>query len=132
MLFGLDTRMGDLYHALAVAALALHLAWILWVLLGWLLTRHRAWLRWLHIVSVLYSIVIEVSPWPCPLTYVEQWAQARVGLAPYQQPFLLHYLDALVYPNISPALLTWSAVAVCLAILGVYGLRFRRREFAGW
>jgi hypothetical protein len=34
--------------------------------------------------------------------------------------FLLHYLDALVYPDIPPLLLTLCAIAVCLFNLGIY------------
>jgi hypothetical protein len=35
---------------------------------GWIVTRNRPVLRWLHILSLLYSILIENVPWPCPLT----------------------------------------------------------------
>ena len=38
----------------------------------------------------------------------------RAGIAPYQDGFLLHYLDVLVYPNIPPGLLTGIGVAVCI------------------
>jgi len=115
------------YHLLAVTALALHLVWITWIILGWLVTRNRPLLRWFHILSLVYSILIEIFLWPCPLTIAEQWLQARAGMQPYQESFLTHYLEALVYPNISQTLLTWCAVGVCLFILGLYGLRFRRR-----
>ena len=128
----------NLYLALAAAVLTLHLAWIVWVALGWLLTRSRPWLRALHILSLLYSIVIELGPWWCPLTLVEQWAQSRAGMAPYQESFLIHYLEALVYPNVSERVLAWSAAGFCVFILGLHGglhvglhgLRFRRRRIA--
>ena len=120
------------YHGLAVAALALHLVWILWVILGWLVTRNRPWLRWFHLLSVVYGILIEIFFWPCPLTYLEQWFRSRAGIESYQEDFLIHYLEALVYPDISPILLTWIAVPACLFILGVYVVRFQRRGVAGW
>lgn len=122
----------NLYLALAAAALTVHLAWIVWVVLGWLATRGRPWLRGFHILSLLYSIVIELGPWWCPLTRVEQWAQRRAGMEPYRESFLIHYLDALVYPNVSEGLLAWSAASFCVLLLGLYGLRFRRRRIAGW
>ncbi len=122
----------NVYQALAVAALTLHLVWILWVILGWLVTRNRPWLRWFHLLSLVYSVLIEILLWPCPLTFAEQWFQARAGVQPYQESFLLHYLEVLVYPAVSQTLLTWCAVSVCLFILGLYGVRFRRRRIAGW
>lgn len=121
-----------LYQILAVAALTLHLAWILWVMLGWLLTRNRPWLRWLHIASLVYGVLIETLLWPCPLTIAENWFLRRAGLRTYSESFLIHYLDALVYPDVSQRLLTGCAVAVCLGILGIYLLRFRHRHTTGW
>jgi hypothetical protein len=57
--------------------------------------------------------------------------EARAGIVPYHEPFLVHYLDALVYPDIPVQLLVGCAVAVCLFNLGVYVVRFRRRNSAG-
>ena len=120
------------FHTLAVLVLILHLLFIGWVLLGWLLTRRRPWLRWTHILSLIYGIVIETGPWPCPLTLAENYFLERAGIAPYREPFLVHYLEAVVYPDVSPELLTWCAAAVCLFILAIYVRRFRRRTAAGW
>ncbi|PYU06848.1 MAG: DUF2784 domain-containing protein [Acidobacteria bacterium] len=76
-------------------------------------------------VALVYGIVSELGPWACPLTLAENYFEARAGIAPYQGPFLLHYLDAIVYPNLSPTLLTVCGVAVCAANLIVYAWRFR-------
>jgi hypothetical protein len=120
------------YHILALAAFLLHLAWIGWVLLGWLWTRRRPLLRWAHIGSVVYGLWIEVFFWPCPLTYLEQWAMRRAGREPYRGDFLLHYLDALIYPRVPPRLITVLGVAVCALILVVYARRYQRRDAGGW
>ena len=120
------------FHTLAALVLILHLLFIVWVLLGWLLTRRRPGLRWAHIVSLVYGIVIETGPWPCPLTLLENYFLERAGIAPYREPFLVHYLEAVVYPAVSPVLLTWCAVAVCGLILIIYLRRFRHRSAAGW
>ncbi len=114
------------YRVLAAGILALHLAWILWVIFGCLVTRGRAWLAGLHIGSLIYSIVIEVGPWWCPLTRWEQQAQAKAGMTPYRQDFLVHYLEKIVYPDIPSWLLASGAVAVCVFNLGVYARRWRR------
>jgi Protein of Unknown function (DUF2784) len=109
------------YAALATAVLFLHALFILWVVFGALLTRSRPLLRWLHVASLLWGILTEVLPWPCPLTLLENWLERRAGVEPYQGGFLLHYLDKLVYPNISVNVLTTAAVIVCLANLAFYG-----------
>ena len=113
-------------QALADAMLLTHLAFIGWVTFGALATRARPWLAGLHIVSVVYGIVAELGPWPCPLTLAENLFEARAGLVPYQGPFMLHYLDAIVYPNLPSALVIASGVLVCLINLLIYGFRLYR------
>jgi len=121
------------YSALAAVILALHLLFILWVVFGVTVTRRRPVLRWLHLGCLVWGILIELLPWICPLTWAENWLETRAGIAPYQGGFLLHYLDALVYPNIPPGLLTGFGVAVCVVNLGIYAMRFhRRRRLASW
>jgi hypothetical protein len=44
----------------------------------------------------------------------------------YSQSFLVHYLDKLVYPDISPELLTAAGVGVCAINLGIYFRRLRQ------
>jgi len=119
-------------HALAVAVLTLHLLFILWVVGGALLTARRRILRWLHIICLVYSILIEALPWPpCPLTVLEGWLEARAGVTPYHGSFLVHYLEAAVYPDVPVAWLIAGAVAVCAFNLGVYAFRYRTRGGAG-
>ena len=114
-----------LYSALATAVLFLHALFILWVVFGALLTRSRPILRWLHIASLIWGILTEVLPWPCPLTLLENWLEGRAGVEPYQGGFLLHYLDKLVYPDISANVLTIAGVVVCLSNLALYVRQMR-------
>jgi hypothetical protein len=117
---------------LAGVVLVIHLLFILWVILGWLLTRRRPVWRWLHIACVLYGILIEVSGLSCPLTLLEAMLEERGGMVPDREPFMLHYLEAVVYPNIPLHVLVAGAVALCVGILGIYVRRYRRRDGAKW
>lgn len=109
------------YSALAISVLVLHAAFILWVVFGVLLTRSRPILRCLHIASLIWGILTELLPWPCPLTLLENWLEAKAGIQPYQGSFLLHYLDRLVYPDVSATVLTTAGVLVCVLNLALYG-----------
>jgi hypothetical protein len=109
------------YSTLAVCVLVLHALFILWVVFGALLTRSRPILRWLHIISLVWGILTELLPWPCPLTVLENWLEGKVGVEPYQGGFLLHYLDKLVYPNISATVLIVAGVIICTLNLAFYG-----------
>ena len=111
------------YSVLAVCVLLLHTLFILWVIFGAFMARSRPLLRWLHIVSLVWGILTEVLPWSCPLTLLETWLETRAGIEPYRSGFLIHYLDAIVYPNISATLLTIAGVAVCVLNLIYYVLQ---------
>jgi hypothetical protein len=121
---------------LADSVLALHLGYIVWVTFGGLLSRRRPVLAGLHIASLFYSIAIELGPWSCPLTLAENWLEARAGLVPYTGPFLLHYLDAVVYPNLPAMLVTAAGITVCASNLALHvwwscrheGIRYRSRQ----
>lgn len=115
-----------LFAALAGLVLFFHLVWIAWVLFGWLITRHRPILAWIHIASLIWGVCVEAGPWPCPLTLLEQWLETGAGSGSYQGGFIVHYLDAIVYPDVSPELPAWIGSGVCIAILAIYVVRFRR------
>lgn len=121
--------MASLYRILAESALGLHLVFIVWVVFGALVARRRIWLRLLHISCLIWGVLVEVTPWPCPLTLFENYLESKAGIQPYQGAFLLHYLDKIVYPDISPALLTVAGVAVCVLNLGFYGWILLGRGF---
>ena len=112
----------NLYWAFATAVLFLHALFIVGVVFGALLTRSRPILRWLHIVSLIWGILTELLPWPCPLTLLERLEQ-KAGAEPYQGGFLLHYMDKLVYPDVSATVLTVAGVLVCALNLAIYARR---------
>jgi hypothetical protein len=116
---------------LAPLVLAFHLAWIVWVIFGTLVTRGRPWLTGFHIASIVWGIIAEVGPWSCPLTVLEQRFESATGMHSYAGDFLVHYLDAIVYPRISVGVIIGCAVAVCAVNLLVYLFRlvgFLRRR----
>ena len=115
----------------AATILAVHLAWLALVVFGAFWTRSHPWLSLLHILALLWGIVVEVSPWPCPLTLAEQYFEARAGMPSYQGSFLLHSLDAIVYPNLPDWAVTSAGVAVCALNLAIYGWRFRKFPMLG-
>jgi len=82
-----------LYYVLACTVMALHGLFITWVISGAAFTRGRPRLRWLHIASLIWGVLIEVLPWPCPLTLAENWFTLRAGFTSYQGAFLLHYFS---------------------------------------
>jgi hypothetical protein len=114
-----------LYSGLASFVLVLHALFILWVVFGAFLAWFRPVLPLLHSASLVWGILTEALYWPCPLTFAENALEQRAGIQPYQGGFLLHYLDKLICPDISPSVLTVAALIVCALNLGYYTWRWR-------
>ena len=110
----------------AILILLAHLIWIVLVIFGALFTRGRPLWTVLHVLSLVWGVITEAGPWPCPLTLAEQYFEVKAGMAAYQGSFLLRTLDAIVYPNTSPQVVTVIGVAVCAFNLGIYLWRFRK------
>ncbi len=120
-----------LYRVMAASVLSLHAAYIAWVIFGAFFTRGRPRLAALHVAMLVYGVIIEIFGFRCPLTALENWLEVRGGVSTYRGPFLLHYLDAVVYPNVPPNLLVAGAVAVCALNLWIYARRVRVRHSLG-
>lgn len=109
---------------LAVLVVTVHAAWLFLVIFGALWTRRRPGWSAVHILALLWGIVAEVGPWPCPLTLAEAYFQDHAGLAAYRASSLLHILNGIVYPNLPGWIVATVGVAVCVVNLGIYGRRF--------
>jgi hypothetical protein len=59
------------------------------------------------------------------LIVLENWLEAKAGVHPYEGGFLLHYLDKLVYPDISVIFLTVAGIFICALNLALYGRQLR-------
>jgi len=112
----------------ASIVLGVHVAFILWIVFGAVWTRCRPLLRWLHIGCLVWGVVVEVGPWPCPLTVAENRLEVLAGVAPFTGGFMLHYLDRIVYPAISPGLLMAAGLLILAFNFAIYIRRFRQRH----
>lgn len=113
-------------EALAVMVLILHLAWILWAITGVLWTKGRPWWTAFHVGSLIWGIIVEIGPWPCPLTLAEQHFEVGAGIHTWTGGFLVHYLEATIYPDLPAWVVTACGVAVCVFNLGIYAWRLLR------
>jgi hypothetical protein len=114
------------YGSAALGVLLFHVAWLLFVVFGALVTRGRRVFTALHVAALTWALLVEAGPWPCPLTALEQALWTRADAEGYSGGFLLHYLDRLIYPGVPEWILTAGAVVVVIANVVVYLQRFWR------
>jgi len=83
----------------ADSLVVLHLAFVLFVILGGLLVYRWPRWAWVHVPAFLWGAVIEFGDWVCPLTPLEQRLRALAGEDGYTGGFVEHYILPLIYPE---------------------------------
>ena len=76
---------------------------------------------WVHVPIVVWSSVVNLAGWTCPLTPLENRFRAAAGMG-YEGGFVQHYIGPLVYPRGMPRQLEVVAgVAIALWNGVLYG-----------
>jgi hypothetical protein len=98
------------YQLLADAVLLLHFAVIVFVVggLAAVLVGNAAGWRWVNdwwfrLAHLLAIGVVVVQSWlgqHCPLTILESWLRVQAGAQAYQQSFIEHWVQRIIYYDI--------------------------------
>ncbi len=75
-----------------------HFAFVFFAVFGGVAVHYKRQVAWFHIPAVLWSSVINLGGWICPLTPLENYFRSKAGLAGYEGGFIEHYIEPLVYP----------------------------------
>ncbi|WP_017573543.1 DUF2784 domain-containing protein [Nocardiopsis halotolerans] len=118
-----------IYRLLADTAMIVHLAFLAYVTLGGFLAWRWPRLIWPHVACALYGLGITLIGWPCPLTFVENWARQRAGENGLPASgFIDHYLTGVVYPAEHLLTIQLAVAAVVLVSWTGHLLLTRRRR----
>lgn len=116
-----------LWRLAADALVLVHLAFILFVMLGGLLVWRWPRLCWLHLPAVAWGIVVEALHLTCPLTPWENQLRRAAGDAGYSGSFVEHYVLPVIYPaGLTPQIQLVLAALVVLVNASVYGVSLWR------
>jgi len=116
-----------LYRIAADGVLALHLAFVLFAMLGGFLVLRRVGLAWLHLPAVAWAAFVEFSGRICPLTPLEGALRQAAGDAGYAGDFLEHYLLAMIYPEgLTHDVQIILGATVVIVNVAIYALILRR------
>jgi hypothetical protein len=108
--------------------LLLHLAFILFALLGGAFAARWRWLPVVHLPSAAWGFYVELTGRVCPLTYLENALRIRAGQAGYTESFIEHYLVAILYPaGLSREIQFALAGVVIVVNIAIYGYLVARR-----
>ena len=104
-----------LYKILADIVVLIHFLWILFLIFGAFLGVGNKAIKIIHISGLVFAFVIQIFGWYCPLTDLEVWLRSKhdPSLA-YAGSFIIHYVEGLIYIEISP----WLIFALTLLLMG--------------
>jgi hypothetical protein len=111
------------YRVLVTAILAVHFAFLAYVVLGGLLAIRWPRLFWPHLAAAGWGLLVVTFPIVCPLTRAEDWARQRAGQAALTKGFIDRYIEGVLYPARYTTLLD---VLIGLVVVGSWLLAFRR------
>ena len=110
----------------------LHLAFIVFVMLGGLLLLRWPRLIFLHLPAVIWGTLVELQGWLCPLTPLEQQFRTLAGETGYSGGFVQHYLLPIIYPagltRELQIILAISVISVNLVIYTLIYVKYRRNR----
>lgn len=121
-----------LYRILAETVLVVHLAYVLFAVLGGLLALRWRWVVWLHLPAAAWAVLIMAFGWVCPLTPLENHLRLRAGQAGYEGGFLEHYIVSVLYPAGLTRTIQWllgaGALAANVLVYAVVLRQWRRQS----
>ena len=110
---------------------ALHFAFLGYVVIGGFLALRWRRTIWLHVPAVIWGIAIATKRVDCPLTWAERWARHNAGMAPLPADgFIAHYVTGTVYPVgwlMGVQLTAFALIVVSWALHFRHFRHFRRR-----
>ena len=117
------------YQLLADLVVLVHVAFVVFAILGGLLAARWRRLVWIHLPAVIWAVIVEVFGWVCPLTPLENWLRRRGGQAGYPSDFIAHYILPVLYPEeLSREVQITLGAFVLLINLSVYTWIFRCKK----
>ena len=121
-----------IYRVIGEGAMVLHMAFLIYVVIGGYIAWRWPVLFWPHLACALYALGITVIGWACPLTHVENWGREQAGQAGLPpEGFIDHYLTGVIYPAehlVTVRLLVAFSVAVSWFGLPYLHLRRNRKD----
>jgi hypothetical protein len=119
------------YLMLADGVVVLHFLWIVFLVFGGFWGRRSRAVGVVHLSGLAFSVLMQVFDWYCPLTHLEVWLRARHDPSEaYAGSYIVHYLEELVYIELSRTLIFVLTLLLCGANLWLY-LGKRRRKADG-
>lgn len=110
----------------AAVVAALHMAFLVYMVVGGFLGLYRFPLMWPSVGVTVYSFYVTLTDFTCPVTTLEKWLLAQGGRTPYEGSFTAHYLRGTLYPAQYETAIWLTAMGIAIASYVLAVTRRRR------
>ena len=118
-----------IYLFLTQLTLIIHMAFILFVVLGGFFIHKKRWIRVVHLGSLIWAVYAELSPGViCPLTTLENYFGYHAGLSTYKEDFITQYLVPIIYQEglTSNVQYVLVGLVICINVIA-YKIRWKQK-----
>lgn len=114
------------YRIFADVVVLIHFLWIIFLLFGALWGIKNKAVRFFHLAGLAFAFIIQVFGWYCPFTYLEVWLRSRHDPSlTYTGSFIIHYVEQIVYIELSRYLIFILTLVLCGLNLWLYSKKRR-------
>jgi hypothetical protein len=110
-----------IYKILADGVVLIHFLWIVFLFFGVFWGIRNKTVKIFHISGLVFAFVIQIFDWYCPLTHLEVWLRSKHDPAlVYTGSFIFHYVEKIVYIELSRFLILLFTIFLCGLNLCIY------------
>ena len=121
------------YRILADLIMVVHLAWIIFMIWGFVLTIRgffypKFFERWLfrtvHLLGILFVVTLEILGRYCPLTLWENALRSHYNPeTDYPGSFIIKQIEQMIYPDVSPLVVIIPTILLAAFTLAAFVLK---------
>ncbi|MDI6890432.1 MAG: DUF2784 domain-containing protein [Thermodesulfovibrionales bacterium] len=109
------------YRLAADFVVLIHFLWIVFLTFGAFMGRRYRAVKIFHIAGLGFAITMQIFGWYCPLTHLEIWLRKRHNPSlNYSGSFIIHYVEKLVYIDLSPEIIFVLTLVLISASVYLY------------
>ena len=103
-----------LYKILADSVVFIHFLWIVFLFFGAFLGIRNKKVKIAHISGLVFAMILQIFDWYCPFTHLEVWLRQRHDPSlSYTGSFIVHYMEKLVYIELSRKFIFVFSIFLC-------------------
>lgn len=112
---------------LADVVIVFHFLWILFLVFGFWFVLKRSRIAYLHAAGLLFSLILNLMGWYCPLTHLEYFLRSLHDPGTtHVLSFTERLLESVVYPDLEESVIRFGEVIFVVLNAVAYGWALKR------